>query len=181
LPPGNTHLRLHPALYWSAELARSETINFEFQRYNSFARRYENDLVAALPGLLITQFVVPQSTLSCFNGDRLALRFDFIDDWYCVMAFLDDDGKATGHYRVDIQTPLQNEDGVWKGDHLLLGLVIKPDFHYTIVGEEEFLTAFEDGWMKVYSAAKAREALRSLCTMVDQGALPQEVMDAVHG
>ncbi|HEY3299060.1 MAG TPA: hypothetical protein VGK34_10425 [Armatimonadota bacterium] len=162
-------------------MARTETINFEFRRFNSFIRRYENDLVAKLPGLLITQFVVPQSTLSCFQGDRLALRFDFVDDWYCVMAFLDDNGNATGHYRVDIQSPLISDDGVWKGDHLLLGLVIKPDFHYTIVGEDDFLSAVEEGWLKVSRAAKARESLRALCHMVDGGSLPQEVMDAVHG
>jgi predicted RNA-binding protein associated with RNAse of E/G family len=111
----------------------------------------------------------------------MALRFDFIDDWYSVIAFLDEDSKPTGHYRVDMQTPLRNENGVWKGDHLILGLVIQPDFHYTVVGDDEFLAAVEEGWMKVFTAAKAREALRTISHMVDSGCLPPEVMDAVHG
>lgn len=111
----------------------------------------------------------------------MALRFDFFDDWYSVMAFLDADGQPTGHYKITMQTPLEKEDGIWKGDNLVLALVIMPDFHYTVTGEDEFVGAVEDGWMKVYSAAKARESLRTLCHMVESGSLPQEVMDAVHG
>jgi len=111
----------------------------------------------------------------------MALRFDFVEEWYSILAFLDRDGNPTGHYRVGMQTPLQNDEGVWTGDDLLLGLEVLPDFHYVVTGEDDFLTAVEDGWMKVFTAAKARESLRGLCAMVDGGSLPQEVMDAVHG
>lgn len=162
-------------------MSHPEAVRFEFRRYNASRRFYQNDLVAKLPGLIITQFVVSQPVPIDLDNDHIALRFDFFDDWYNVMAFLDVNGDPTGHYRVSIQTPLQNEAGIWKGDDLLLGLEIMPEFKYSITGESDFLSAVEEGWMKIYSAANARDALRSLCQMVDGGTLPQEVMDAVHG
>lgn len=162
-------------------MTRPETIKFEFRKYQGGLQSFENDLVAKLPGLLITQFIVPQTTLPCFADDSIALRFDFVEDWYSVTAYLDSERLPTGHYRVAIQSPLKSEYGLWTGDDLLLRLDVYPDFHYAITGEEKFFSAVEEGWMRVYSAAKAREALRGLCAMVDGGSLPQEVMDAVHG
>ena len=160
------------------EAARSRTVRFQLRRYNSSEQRFENDLVARLPGLLITQFAVPEDDGA---ADRLALRFDFVDDWYSVLAFLDSDKQPTGHYLITIQTPLGNEDGVWQGDNLALGLEVLPEGQYVITGEEDFYAAVEEGWMKVYAAAKAKETLRKLCLMLDEGCLPQEVMDAVGG
>ena len=162
-------------------MARAETIIFEFRQYQAGLQTFGNDLVAQLPGLLITQFALPEGKASGLVADKMALRFDFVDDWYSVLAFLDDTKHPTGHYKISIQTPLTNEGGIWKGDDLLLGLEIRPDFGYVTTGEEEFLSAVEKGWMRVYTAANAREALRKLCLMLDDGRLPQEVMDAIHG
>jgi predicted RNA-binding protein associated with RNAse of E/G family len=137
--------------------------------------------VAKLPGLLITQFVISQRTLPGLDDDKMALRFDFLDDWYSVTAFLDQYKQPTGHYRIGTQTPVEVFDRVWRCDDLVLGLEIHPNYEYHITGEKEFLSAVDEGWMRVYSATKAREALRELCVMLDRGALPPEVMDAVHG
>ena len=162
-------------------MARPETIRFEIKHYNGAPRVFENDLVAQLPGLLITQFEVPLCERPDLAADRLALRFDFTDDWYSVIAFLDEDKSPTGHYRISMQAPLRNEDEVWKSLDLILGLEISPNGDYVVTGEEEFCGAVEEGWMRVYAAANAREALRKLCHMLDEGQLPQEVMDAVCG
>lgn len=162
-------------------MSRSETAKFEFRQYQAGSEIFENDLVAQLPGLLITQFSVPNGRPPGRGDDRYALRFDFIEDWYSVTAFLDEGKQPTGHYRVAIQSPLQDYDGIWKGYDLLLGLEILQNWDYFVTGEEDFCAAVEEGWMRVYSAANAREALRKLCNMLDEGCLPQEVMDAVGG
>lgn len=162
-------------------MARSETIRFEIKHHDGALRVFENDLVAQLPGLLITQFEVPLCERPDVAADKLALRFDFTDEWYSVIAFLDGDKSPTGHYRISIQSPLRNEGVVWKSLDLILGLEISPNGDYLVTGEEEFCGAVEEGWMRVYAAANAREALRKLCQMLDEGRLPQEVMDAVCG
>ena len=162
-------------------MTRPETISFELERYQSDPQSFENELVAQLPGLLITQF----PTLARESPDQVAngvvLRFDFIDDWYSVLAFLDADKQPTGRYRISIQTPLRNDGRKWHGNDLILGVEVLPDGSYSLTGEEDFCTAVEEGWMRVYAAANAREALRKLCIMLDEGCLPQEVMDAVCG
>jgi hypothetical protein len=162
-------------------LARLEIVRFEIKRYKKAPLAFENDMVAQLPGLLITQFAVPHDEHPDGVGDTLALRFDFTDDWYSVIAFLNGDKSPTGHYRISMQSPLHNEGGLWKTYDLVLGMEVRPNGDYMITGEEEFCAAVEESWMRVYAAANAREALRKLCTMLDEGQLPQEVMDAVCG
>lgn len=161
-------------------MARPETVRFELNQYQTGIQVFENDLVAQLPGLLITQFTV-QEEPSSRARDKIGLRFDFVDDWYSVLAFLDDSKRPTGHYLVSMQTPLSNEDGIWKGNDLVLKLEVLSQGDYLITCEEEFYAAVEGGWMRVYSAAKAREALHKICLMLEEGCLPQEVMDAVGG
>lgn len=162
-------------------MGRAETVHFELKRYQNGSRLFANDLVAQLPGLLITQFAVLEGESLGRTTGKVGLRFDFVDDWYCVLVFLDQNMRPTGHYRGLVQTPLKNEDGLWKGSDLLLGLEVSPDGDYYVTGEEDFCAAVEQGWMRVYAAARAREALRKLCSMLDEGRLPQEVMDAVGG
>lgn len=111
----------------------------------------------------------------------MALRFDFLEEWYSILAFLDEDKRPTGHYHVALQSPLRNELGMWRGYDLLLNLEVHAGWDYKVHGEEEFCEAVEEGWMRVYAAANAREAMRKLCAMLDNGGLPQEVMDAVLG
>jgi predicted RNA-binding protein associated with RNAse of E/G family len=160
-------------------LARIDTVKFAFRRYKAGLRFFENDLVAELPGLIISQFPLPDDCHSCLSGDRTALRFDFVDDWYSVLAFLDRDNRSTGHYRIRMQSSLREERGLWKGDDLLLRVEILQNWAYEIVGEEEFFTAVDDGWMRVHAAANARQTMRRFCAMLNDGCLPQEVMDAI--
>jgi len=162
-------------------MARPETVSFELRRYQSEPQSFDNELVAQLPGLLITQFSAFEGESPGQAADGVVLRFDFIDDWYSVLAFLDADKQPTGHYRISIQTSLRNDCGKWRGNDLILGVKVRPDGSYLVTGEEDFCAAVEEGWMRVYSAANAREALRRLCLMLDEGCLPQEVMDAVCG
>lgn len=160
---------------------RPEDIAFELTRYHDDPRRFTSALVAQLPGLLITQSSVYSNEHRPCGNDSVALRFDFIEDWYSVLAFLDANKQPTGHYRISIQTPLTSHDGVWCGCDLLLGIEVMPGHGYAVMGEEDFCEAVEDGWMRVYAAANAREAMRKLCRLLDEGRLPQEVMDAVCG
>lgn|GEM_PF-2553202 len=155
-------------------------IKFEFKRYEDSDEELECDLVAQLPGLLISEYLVPANGSSA-KSQTEALRFDFFEDWYSVVAFLDEDKMPTGRYRISMQSPLFGKDGVWRGVNLILGIEVYPDWSYVITDEETFLRAVEDGWMRVYSAAKARECLRKLCAMLDEHYLPPEVMDAVGG
>lgn len=162
-------------------MARLEVVRFDIKRYRNTPLSFANDLVAELPGLLITQFEVPSEKHPDGLDGTLALRFDFTDDWYSVVAYLNGDKSPTGHYRIRMQAPLHNEGGVWKSYELVLGMEVRPNGDYMVTGEEEFCAAVEEGWMRVYAAANAREALRKLCGMLDEGQLPQEVMDAVCG
>ena len=162
-------------------MARPETIKFEIKRYEGGPRTFESDLVAQLPGLLITQYQVTDGQCPSLEPGCLALRFDFVDDWYSITAFLDRDKRPTGYYHVSMQSRLRHDNGVWKGYDLILNLNVSPDWDYSVCDEVEFCTAVEEGWMRVYAAANAREALRKICALLDKRSLPQEVMDAVCG
>jgi predicted RNA-binding protein associated with RNAse of E/G family len=162
-------------------MTHSETVRFEIWHYRSGIEAFENELVALLPGLLITQFSTPKSNNWLPGVTGVGLRFDFIEDWYSVLAYLDDNKRPTGFYHIFIQSPLENHKGIWRGTALELNIAVYPDGSYVVNGEEEFCAAVEDGWLRVYAAAKARETLRNLCLMLDEGRLPQEVMDAVSG
>jgi predicted RNA-binding protein associated with RNAse of E/G family len=164
-------------------LTRSDPvrIRFQFKRYNNSDENIEGDLVAQLPGLLISQFAVPDGGGPDPSADTTALRFDFFEDWYSIVAFLNGNKLPTGRYQIAMQSPLHSEDGAWRGVSLILGVEVYPDWEYFITNEEEFLRSVEEGWMRVYSAAKARECLRRLCAMLDEHCLPPEVMDAVGG
>ncbi|MHB1001162.1 MAG: hypothetical protein ACYC27_18110 [Armatimonadota bacterium] len=161
-------------------MARPESVSLEFRLYPDSFHTYCNDFVADLPGLIITQFLVNQRHIDKYSPDTTALRFDFVDDWYSVLAFLDHANQPTGHYIIYAQTPLMQSNGIWKGDNLLLKLVVKKGWNYSIEGEERFLSAVDDGWMRIDSALNARESIRKICTMLDDRSLPLEVMDAVN-
>lgn len=158
-------------------MARPDTVKFCFRRFDDVPQEFENDLVAQLPGLLISMCSIPESSR---NGHGVAgLRFDFVEDWYSITAYLDETKSPTGYYDVAMQSPLYNDSGVWKGIRLILEAEVGPDWEYNILNEEEFIQAVEDGWMRVFAAAKARAALRDICRLLDDHCLPQEVMDAL--
>lgn len=159
-------------------MARPDTAQFRLKQYDDLPQDFENELVAQLPGLLISQFDIPQPPPNGHHGVT-GLRFDFMDDWYSIIAYLDESKNPTGYYHISMQSPLHNDDGVWKGTQLLLAADIVPGWEYMIRNEEEFIEAVEDGWMRVYAAANARKALRDMCKLLDQRCLPQEVMDAL--
>ena len=159
-------------------VARPDIAKFRMRQYDGTPQEFENELVAQLPGLLISQFNVPQPPCNGHHGVT-GLRFDFMDDWYSIIAYLDEGKSPTGYYHVSMQSPLHNDDGVWKGTRLVLAADIEPGWEYTILNEEEFIEAVEEGWMRIFAAAKAREALRDVCKLLDEHCLPQEVMDAL--
>lgn len=159
-------------------MARPDTAQFQMKQYDDRPQAFENELIAQLPGLLISQFDVPQPPCNGHHG-ATGLRFDFMDDWYSIIAYLDDGKNPTGYYHISMQSPLHNDDGIWKGTDLVLAADIAPGWEYMVRNEEEFIQAVEDGWMRVYAAANARKALRDMCNLVEQGRLPQEVMDAL--
>ncbi len=159
-------------------MARPDKVRFHFKQYDAVPQEFENELVAQLPGLLISQFSVPQPPRNGHHG-MTGLRFDFIEDWYSIIAYLDGEKNPTGYYHVSMQSPLYNDDGVWRGIRLVLEADVEPGWEYTILNEEEFIQAVEEGWMRIYAAAKAREALRDMCKLLDEHCLPQEIMDAL--
>src|SRR5665647_2361768 len=129
---------------WRVKLARPESIRFEIRRYRKPPSVFENDLVAQLPGLLITQFQVPPEEHPYGMADSLALRFDFTEEWYSVIAFLNADKSPTGYYRIFMQSPLRNEEGVRKSYDLVLGIEAHPNGDYMVTGEEDFCAAVDE-------------------------------------
>ena len=160
------------------KVARPDTVRFFLKQYGGVPQEFENDLVAQLPGLLITQFNVPQPPRNGHHGST-GLRFDFTEDWFSIVAYLDQSKNPTGYYRVYLQSPLFYDGERWRGVLLVLNADVHPGWEYTILNEEDFIQAVEARWMPIYSAAKAREALRDICKHLDEHCLPQEVMDAL--
>lgn len=158
-----------------------ETVKFEFTRHEQVVKSFENELVASLPGLLITQFSVPSESSVGMIDDKVVLRFDFCDDWYSVLVYLDEMNHPTGHYKIYVQTPLVHHGDFWSGEDMVVGMEIIPGFGYLLKGEEEFLRNTRDGWIQAGTFLRVRDTMRTLRSMLDEGTLPQEVMYAVNG
>jgi len=160
-------------------VARPDTVKIQIKQYGDAPQEFENELVAQLPGLLISQFSLTEPSRNGRHGVT-GLRFDFVEDWYNIIAYLDEAKGPTGYYRISMQSPLHQDSGTWKGVGLVLAAEVEPGWQYTILNEEEFIQAVEDGWMRVFAAAKARASLRDICKLLDEHCLPQEVMDALN-
>lgn len=161
-------------------MTRQSSATFVLQHYPEGEISFTNDFVAHLPGLIITQFSLNRILADGSSNINTVLRFDFIDDWYSVLAFLDENNKSTGHFVISAQTPLQLKDGIWKGCDLILKIKVQSDWSYSINGEEDFLSATDDGWMRVYFAVNARDTIQKICSMLNDHTLPPEIMDAVN-
>lgn len=161
-------------------MTRPVNYAFELRQYPEGVRHFMNDFVACLPGLVITQFTLERDTPDGAGSLNTILRFDFVEDWYGVLAFLDAENKPTGHYVISAQSPMVFGDGTWRGDDLLLKVKVFADWSYTVEGEEEFNAAVDAGWIRADAAANARETIRKMCVMLNDRTLPPEVMDAVN-
>ncbi|MHB1456335.1 MAG: hypothetical protein ACYC0V_05405 [Armatimonadota bacterium] len=161
-------------------MTRPANYIFELRQYPEGVRNFTNDFVACLPGLVITQFNLERDTPDGAGSINTILRFDFVEDWYSVLAFLDIENKPTGHYVISAQSPMDFKDGSWKGDDLILKIKVFADWSYQIEGDKDFIAAIESGWMQADAAMNARETIRKICVMLNDRTLPPEVMDAVN-
>lgn len=161
-------------------MTRPANYTFELRQYPEGIRRFTNDFVACLPGLVITQFTLERDTPDGSGSINTILRFDFVEDWYSVLAFLDTENKPTGHYVISAQSQMTFRDGMWKGDDLLLKVKVFADWSYAIEGDVEFTSAVNSGWISEDAAVNARETIRKICVMLNDRTLPPEVMDAVN-
>lgn len=161
-------------------MTRQTFDTFVLRQFPDGEKVFTNDLVARLPGLVITQFQLNRPSPNGGSSVNTVLRFDFTDDWYSVLAFLDAENNPTAQYLISAQTPLQYENGVWRGDDLILKVRVQADWSYTIEGTEEFWKAVDAGWMDPYKASNAQDAIRRMCAMLNDHALPPEVMDAMN-
>lgn len=161
-------------------MTRPAAYTFELRQYPEGVKCFTNDFVACLPGLVITQFSLDRDTPDGSGSINTLLRFDFVEDWYGVLVFLDCANKPTGHYVIYAQSPMEFIDNVWKGDDLLLKVKVFADWSYKVEGDTEFNAAVDGGWMHPDAAMNARDTIRKMCVMLNDRTLPPEVMDAVN-
>ncbi len=110
------------------------------------------------------------------NGHR-AVFAEYRENWHDVAKVFTPAGVFTGYY-ADINTPSEpREDGYWTKD-LFLDLWIPPDrSSVTILDEDEFLQARQNGWISEEEARQAEKELSRLIELFKKGEFPPELLE----
>ena len=112
----------------------------------------------------------PFHEITLKSHDRFLERY-YQDRWYNIFAIYDrDDGRLKAYYCNITQPAVFSADKVSYVD-LALDLLVYPDGRYIVLDEDEFETLE----LNEKSQKKAREALKTLIAMAENGQLAQEI------
>lgn len=109
------------------------------------------------------------------NGYR-GTCYELIGHWMEIIEARDMGGKVTGYY-CNINTPPRIK---WKGKEiesyrvtdLCLDVWVFPDGRYTILDEDEFAHALENGWISKAEGERAGEAVDKVIGWIKSGYFP---------
>ena len=98
-------------------------------------------------------------------------KFMFYEEHFSIMRFVDDDRQVLGVY-TDIATPLRRMGEQYHLTDLCLDLWLAPDERISILDEDEFEQACEDGLIEPGLAQTARLCLQRLVAEAETGIFP---------
>jgi uncharacterized protein len=120
------------------------------------------------------QFSQGWQAAGCFTREqfaRVVRKTLFYHEYFCIMQLLDRDEHSLGCY-VDIATPLQKQNGIYKLTDLILDLWIFPDGRYEELDVGEFEQAVASRIISQEWEAYARKTFISLKNGITAGKFP---------
>jgi protein associated with RNAse G/E len=109
--------------------------------------------------------------IGLIKAGTLSTEFFWTDRWYSVFRFQTTEGCLL-HFYCNINTPPRLEAGILSFIDLDVDLLVKPDYSYTVLDEEEFKQHAEVYDYPPLYAARVRESLDVLINLIEHRQFP---------
>src|SRR5713226_6659627 len=106
----------------------------EYRRWNARVARREGPLIVLDAEF---EFDVKHHLLGDIRHGTRTIEYYWLDRWYNVFRFLEDDGKTRLYY-CNINMPPTFEDGTLSYIDLDIDILVQPDLSYQVLDLEEF-------------------------------------------
>jgi hypothetical protein len=140
----------------------------EYRRWTAMLSRRQEDLI-----VLDAEFDVDVSheLLGEIKRSTKTVEYYWLDRWYNVFRFLEDDGRTRLWY-CNINTPPEFNGGILSYIDLDIDLLVQPDFSFQVLDEDEF-----EANSKLYAysneeKSSARAAVEEVIGMIEHRHFP---------
>jgi predicted RNA-binding protein associated with RNAse of E/G family len=163
----------------------TKDLTFEYTRLPDEVVRWRQWKLMEDDQVLVSAFYDPDLPRPLKVGDQVILEgtfagisYNFWDQWYNVISVFDEDLEFKGYY-TDILTPIQKAWTLVTSTDLFIDLFVFPDGQWTVVDEDEFENAREQGLMDEGIAMNARRAIEEVSGKARAGEWPPEIVKRV--
>jgi protein associated with RNAse G/E len=140
----------------------------EYRRWNARRARQEGSLLILDAEF---EFDVQHESLGKISKGTQTAEYYWLDRWYNVFRFLDEEGGTTVYY-CNINTPPKLEGDVLSYVDLDIDVLVQSDFSFEVLDLEEFeVNAIRYGYSDELKS-KARAALDELLSMLERREFP---------
>ena len=140
----------------------------EYRRWNANLRRREGELI-----VLDAEFEVEvtHESLGIIPKGTRTIEYYWLNRWYNVFRFLNDDGSTRLFY-CNVNTPPAIAEGVISYIDLDIDVLINPDFSYQVLDLEEFEVNAELYKYSLQTRRNAQAAVEELKQMIEGRQFP---------
>ena len=142
----------------------------EYRRWNARLARLEGSLIVLDAAF---EFGVQHHLLGDIQRGTRTIEYYWLDRWYNIFRFLDDDGRTRLYY-CNINTPPVLVDENLSYIDLDIDVLVQPDLSYQVLDTDEFeVNAARYGYSDEVKT-RAREGLDELTKMIESRQFPFE-------
>jgi len=148
------------------------SLKHDGRAYRSWATR----LVRRVGALIVLEGFfaeeVRHATLGTIEAGTLSREFYWTDRWYSVFRFREPAGGRLRCFYCNVNTPPRLEAGVLSFVDLDVDVLVRPDFTYTVLDEDEFEAHAATYVYPTEYRARVREALEEILRLVEGRRFP---------
>ena len=146
----------------------------DYRRWSGVVTRREGSLVELDAAFSMDAY---HPLLGPISRHTRLVEYYWLDRWYNVLRFLNDDGSTT-HFYCNITTPPKFEKGVLTYVDLDIDVLALPDLSYHVLDLDEFETNIERYGYSNEVQLSAQAAVDELIRMIDARQFPFLLEDA---
>jgi uncharacterized protein len=146
----------------------------EYRRWAAHIVKLEGSLI-----VLVGEFEddVEHALLGSIRRGTRTIEYYWLDRWYNVFRFLEDDGRTRLFY-CNINTPPQVADGVLSYIDLDIDVVVQPDLSYQVLDVDEFERNADRFEYSETTQRYAERALEELISLIETRQFPFSGVDS---
>src|SRR5437764_12987460 len=115
---------------------------------------------------------VRHTILGTIEAGTLSREFYWTDRWYSVFRFSEPAGVRLRCFYCNVNTPPRLEEGVLSFVDLDVDVLVRPDFSYTVLDEDEFEAHAVTYVYPTEYRARVREALEEIVLLIEGRRFP---------